>query len=378
MPDRPETSVLMPTYNDSKYVTTAIHSILKQRHKKWELIVIDGSTDDTPNIIREFTDDRIVYLREKSSGQLNALMTGVPSIRGKYITILHSDDELSDDKALERNVSALKNQDCDGVFSDIVKMDEIGTVSGRIRTVKSITASSPAMLFLRGGSNIIPDFFFVKKEAFGNVLSNYITWNMPYWLRFDGSRIGTLSLKMVEPWYRYRVYSENYIRSDVGKFETINGCLRTVIEVGQRLDLPFPRIQRLLAKASKMRLKSLFRRKPCSPEHLQETIQYVFRRYFSEIPENPYFRGLLGFYESYPSQRTISLKFKEDDKIFLGKDARIFFNLMQKKSLPSIYEHILEEATNGFGKVVVTSNQDYEKARNIMRFLNLFTQVEVA
>ena len=141
MPDRPETSVLMPTYNDSKYVTTAIHSILKQSHKKWELIVIDGSTDDTPNIIREFTDDRIVYLREKSSGQLNALMTGVPSIRGKYITILHSDDELSDDKALERNVSALKNQDCDGVFSDIVKMDEIGTISGRIRTVKSITAS---------------------------------------------------------------------------------------------------------------------------------------------------------------------------------------------------------------------------------------------
>jgi len=378
MPDRPETSVLMPTYNDSKYVTTAIHSLLKQSHKKWELIVIDGSTDDTPNIIREFTDDRIVYLREKSSGQLNALMTGVPSIRGKYITILHSDDELSGDEALRRNVTALKNQDCDGVFSDIMTMDENGKVSGRIRTVENVTASSPAILFLRGGSNIIPDFFFVKKEAFENVLSNYITWNMPYWLRFDDSCVGTLSLKMVEPWYRYRVYSENYIRSDVGKFETINGCLRTVIEVGQRLNLLFPRIQRLLVKASKMRLKPLFKHKPCSPKHLQEAIQYVFRRYFSEIPENPYFRGLLGFYENYPSQRTISLKFKEDDEIFLGKDARIFFNLMQKKSLPSIYEGILEEATNGFGKVVVTSNEDYGKAKNIMRFLNLLTQVEVA
>lgn len=378
MSDRPEISVLMPTYNDSKYVTTAIQSLLKQSHKKWELIVIDGSTDDTPKIIREFADNRIVYLREKSGGQLNALMTGVPSIRGKYITILHSDDELSDNRALERNVSALKNQNCDGVSGDIMTMDENGIVFGRLRTVKSVTASSPAILFLRGGSNIVPDFFFVKKEAFGNVLSNYITWNIPYWLRFDDSRVGTLSLKMVEPWYRYRVYSENYIRSDVGKFETINGCLRTMIEVGQRLDIPFPRIQRLLVKASKMRLKPLFRRKPCSPKHLQEAIQYVFRRYFSEIPENPYFRGLLGFYENYPSQRTISLRFKQDDEVFLGKDARIFFNLMQKKSLPSIYEVILEEATDGFGKVIVASNGDHEKARNMMRFLSLLTHVEAA
>jgi glycosyltransferase involved in cell wall biosynthesis len=378
MLDKPEVSVLMPTYNDSKYIATAIHSVLKQSHKKWELIVIDGSTDDTQNVVREFTDDRIVYLQEKSIGQLNALMTGVPSIRGEYVTILHSDDEFSDNKVLERNAFAMQNQNCDGVFSDILKMDENGTVSGSIRTVESVTASSPAMLFLRGGSNIIPDFFFVKKEAFGNVLSNYMTWNMPYWLAFDGSGVGTLSLKKVDPWYRYRVYSENYIRSDVGKFETISGCLRTVIEVGQRLDVPLPRIQRLLAKVSKMRLKPLFRRKPCSAEHLKEVVQYVFRRYYSEIPENSYFRGLLGFYGMYPSRRIINLKFKKDDEIFLGKDARIFFNLMQKKGLPPTYDHILEEAAKGFGKVVVASNEDYEKARNMLRFLNLLSQVGVA
>jgi glycosyltransferase involved in cell wall biosynthesis len=375
MLDKPEISVLMPTYNDSKYITAAIRSILKQSHKKWELIVIDGSTDDTPNIMREFTDDRIVYLREKSSGQLNALMTGVPSIRGEYVTILHSDDELSDDKALERDASAMQNQDCDGVFSDILKMDENGTVSGRIRTVESVTASSPAILFLRGGSNIIPDFFFVKKEAFGNVLSNYITWNMPYWLKFDEAGFDVLDLKKIEPWYKYRVYSENYIRSDAGKFETLNGCLRTVVEMGQRLDIPLLRIQRLLIRALKMRLRPLFRSHPCSAKDLREMVQYVFSRYFTKIPRNLYFKGLLGFYANFPSNRTINLQFKDEDEIFLGKDARTFFNLIEKNDLPPVYQYILEEATNGFGKIAIKS-EDCEKAKTTTKFLNLLAKVE--
>jgi hypothetical protein len=119
------------------------------------------------------------------------------------------------------------------------------------KTPKSIDSSSLATLFLRGASNIIPDFFFTKKGAFGNVLSSCIIWGVQYWLEFEETGVTTLNLKKVVPWYRYRVHSGNYARSDVGKFELATGGLRTILEIGKVMDLPFLKLQRFLARASR-------------------------------------------------------------------------------------------------------------------------------
>jgi hypothetical protein len=374
--ENPETTMLMPTYNDAAFIATAIQSLLNQTRRNFELIVIDGSTDDTPEIVREIaeSDGRIRYMREPDSGQLNALTYGAEFVRGRYVTILHSDDALSDNKALERNILALEQESCDGVFSDLPIMNKEGLVSGRVNTVNSLDDSSPATLFLRAGSNMIPDFFFVKRQAFQNVFSSYITWNMPYWLRFDEAKVSTLKLKKVEPWYRYRVYGENYLRSDMGKFETVNGCLRTVLEIGQRINVPLLSLQRLLVRVLKVRMKPFFRSGSCPPQDLRGMVQNVVNGYFQKIPENIYFNGLTGFYSNFPSTRTIRLRFDEE-AAFLGKDARVFYNLMGQK-LPAIYEHVLSEAASGFGTVSV-SEKDYEKARNLLKFLNLLAKVQV-
>jgi len=366
----------MPTYNDSAFIAAAIKSLLTQTRRDFELIVIDGSTDDTPEIVREIAenDGRIRYLREPESGQLNALAYGAEFVRGRYVTILHSDDELSDNLALERNTFALEQDGGDGVFSDLPLMNKEGLPSGMVSTVNSLGDSSPATLFLRTGSNMIPDFFFVKHEAFQNVLSSYITWNMPYWLRFSGAQVSTLKLKKVEPWYRYRVYGENYLRSDVGKFETVNGCLRTVLEIGQRINVPFLSLQRILTRVLKTRVKPFFRSGSCSPEKLRGMVHNVINGYYQKIPKNIYFDGLTGFYSNFPSKRTIQLSFDEK-ATFLGKDSRVFYNLMGQK-LPAIYEQVLGEATSGFGAVSVRE-EDFEKARNLLRFLNLLAKVQV-
>ncbi len=372
----PQISVLMPTYNDSKYISAAMKSLLNQSYKNLELIVVDGSTDETPKIVKEFaaSDSRIKYLREQRSGQLNALAYGVQFIRGKYVTILHSDDELSDNKAFERNISTIEQSNCDGVFGDLMIMDENGDVQGMTKTAKSLDSSSPALLFLRAGSNIIPDFFFVKKEAFDSVLSSYVTWNMPYWLKFDETSVSTLKLRKVDSWYKYRVYPENYMRSDVGKFELVNGCLRTVLEIGQRINVPLLKLQVLLARVFKTRMKPLFKIGSCVPQNLREMVLRVINSYFGKVPQNLYFDGLLGFYSNFPSKRTIKLRFDED-KVFLGKDARVFYNMMGQK-LPVIYEQVLHEAFNGFGAVSVLE-KDYEKARNLLKFLNLLAKIQI-
>jgi len=377
MAEKPEVSVLMPTFNDAKYICSAIESLLNQTYKRWELIVIDGSTDETPEIIKEYRDDRIVYMRERSAGQLNALHYGASFIRGRYVTLLHSDDELSSSNALENNISALQGNKYDGVFCDIIKMDGNGKVCGMINVINELTSHAPAILFLRGGSNIIPDFFFVKIEAFENVFSNYITWNMPYWLKFEKNQVNILTLKKVEPWYKYRVYSENYIRSLVGKFETVNGCLRTVIEIGKRLNFPFLKLQRLLIRVFKAWPKPIFNLKTSPPKHLRDMVRHVLDAYYSEVPKNPYFKALLGFYANFPSNRTINLQFKESEETFQGKDARIFFNLMEKKEMPPVLRYILEEAISGFGKVNVMNTEDYQKAKDLMRFLNLLASIAI-
>lgn len=378
MAEKPEVSVLMPTFNDAKYIRSAIESLLNQSYKRWELIIIDdGSTDNTPEIIKKFSDNRIIYMQEKNAGQLNALRNGARFIRGQYITILHSDDELSNDNALENNVSVLRNSEYDGVFCDIIKMDGNGKVYGMINVLNELPFHAPAILFLRSGSNIIPDFFFVKKEAFENVFSNYITWNMPYWLKFEENRVNILRLKKVEPWYKYRVYSENYIRSSGGRFETVNGCLRTVIEISKRLTFPFLEFQRLLIRVFKMWPKPIFNVKPSPPKHLRNMILHVLHCYYGKIPKNLYFKALLGFYANFPSNRTISLQFKDSEETFQGKDARIFFNLMEKNTLPPFLNYILEEAVKGFEKVVVTNRKDYRKAEDTMRFLNLLAPIVI-
>lgn len=205
-------SILMPTYNDVKYLGNAIRSVLNQTHENFELIIVDDGSDyDTAEIIETFDDSRIEYLRlEENQGQLNALAKGAELVKGEYVTLLHSDDEFLDRDALQRTVSLLAHSDCQGVYADIQKMNEEGEFTGTSKVIDAVNAFSPALLFLRGASNFVSDVFFVKREAFPNIVDNYITWNMPYWLKFSENKIDTLSLLKTHPWYKYRVYSENY------------------------------------------------------------------------------------------------------------------------------------------------------------------------
>jgi glycosyltransferase involved in cell wall biosynthesis len=368
----------MPTYNDEEYIDKAINSLLNQSYKDWELIVIDGSNDKTPEIVKQFADkdNRIKYLREQGSGQLNALLYGSQFVRGEFVTLLHSDDELTDSNAFKRNVSILAENSCDGVFCDLIGMNENGEYSGIVKAAKKIDTSSLAILFLRGGSNIIPDFFFVRKEAFSNVLSSYITWGIQYWLKFEDASINTLNLKKVVPWYKYRVYPGNYGYSEVGKFELATGGLRTILEIGTRMNFPCLKLQRLLLRALKTQMTPLFKLGPSPLKHLQDMVMYVIKSRYKNIPKNLYFNGITGFYSNFPSNRTIRLNIGENE-IFVGKDTYLFFRLMEKNMLPPIYENVLEEATHGFGKILVKDKMDYERTKNMMRFLNLLTDVEI-
>ena len=90
----PLVSVLMPVYNGEKYLREAIDSVLAQTYINWELIIVnDGSTDNTKNIIHSYTDSRIRYFEnEKNMGLGFVRNRTVELAKGKYCAILDSDD----------------------------------------------------------------------------------------------------------------------------------------------------------------------------------------------------------------------------------------------------------------------------------------------
>lgn len=90
----PSVSVVMPAYNAEKYLREAIDSILAQTYKDFEFIIInDGSTDRTKEIILSYSDPRIVYLEnEENSGICVTLNKGLDAARGRYIARMDSDD----------------------------------------------------------------------------------------------------------------------------------------------------------------------------------------------------------------------------------------------------------------------------------------------
>ena len=104
----PKVSVILTSYNHAAYVAAAIESVLNQTFSDYELLIVDdGSTDNSREIIRTFDDSRIkLFLYEKNRGPVTAIHDAINSARGKYIAVHHSDDLWSPDK-LEKQVEFL-------------------------------------------------------------------------------------------------------------------------------------------------------------------------------------------------------------------------------------------------------------------------------
>jgi hypothetical protein len=103
----PILSVVMPVYNQERYLSAAIESILNQTFKDFEFIIVnDGSTDGTAEILRNVSDARVRVVSIERVGFLKALETGVREAKGKWVARMDSDDISAPDR-LERQLEFL-------------------------------------------------------------------------------------------------------------------------------------------------------------------------------------------------------------------------------------------------------------------------------
>ncbi|BCS87471.1 glycosyltransferase family 2 protein [Pseudodesulfovibrio sediminis] len=87
-------SIILPTYNRADFIGTALDAVFAQTYEKWECIIIDdGSTDNTTDVLGAYDDPRIRYIHQENQGVSGARNTGIGICQGEVIALLDSDDE---------------------------------------------------------------------------------------------------------------------------------------------------------------------------------------------------------------------------------------------------------------------------------------------
>src|SRR5438477_6821768 len=133
--NQPAISIVLPTYNGSKYISTSIESCLNQTFKDFELIIVnDASTDNTAEIIQAYavTDKRVKVIHNPFNKKLPlSLNEGFDMAKGKYHTWT-SDDNYYAPNALEILFEILeKNETIDFVYTDYTIINDNNKVTGK-------------------------------------------------------------------------------------------------------------------------------------------------------------------------------------------------------------------------------------------------------
>jgi glycosyltransferase involved in cell wall biosynthesis len=124
-------TVLLPVYNGEEYLKSAIDSILTQTYTDFEFLIInDGSTDNTEQIILSYTDPRIRYVKNEQNIKLIATLNkGLKLAKGKYIARMDADD-ISLPERLEKQISFLENNPNVGLCGSYLK--SLGTANNQL------------------------------------------------------------------------------------------------------------------------------------------------------------------------------------------------------------------------------------------------------
>lgn len=107
----PLISIIMPVFNAENYIDAAIRSVQDQSYEHWELVIVnDGSTDGSEEIISTFGDERIKYFSQENRGVSTARNQGLENMSGDYFCFLDADDLMTKNSLVAR-LSAFEGND---------------------------------------------------------------------------------------------------------------------------------------------------------------------------------------------------------------------------------------------------------------------------
>jgi glycosyltransferase involved in cell wall biosynthesis len=186
---QPLTTVVITCYNIHEYITEAISSVLDQSYRKYEIVIVDdGSTDETRNVIFPFLNNNVKYLAKKNGGPSSARNMGIAHAEGDLIAFLDGDDIWEPDKLLCQVNAMLNNPNAGMIFSDFSTFDSSGLfVSCKNRSMFRNLEPLEYHYLVARNNFIYPSTVIVRKSCFeqcgvfDETLRGPEDWDM--WLR---------------------------------------------------------------------------------------------------------------------------------------------------------------------------------------------------
>jgi glycosyltransferase involved in cell wall biosynthesis len=203
---RPSISVIIPTYNAAKYLNTCVKSVLNQTFKDFELLIIDdGSTDHTKEIVTAFDDRRLKYFYQKNQGKSQARNYGIFRSCGKFISFLDADDFYYKTK-LKYLLDFLNNNSHVGcVAGSVRRISENGQIISAKKHKNNKLINIKDLLFgnsINVCSTLIRSDYVKKIEGFDIRLKRGEDWDFHYRLALSGCSI--IVKKDIVCAYRFR------------------------------------------------------------------------------------------------------------------------------------------------------------------------------
>lgn len=141
----PRVSVIIPTYNRALMLKEAIRSVLRQTYDDVEILVVDdGSSDDTAEIVQRFDDRRMRYLYQENSGRSAARNHGMRAAKGEFLSLLDDDDYYLPRKLFCQVAYLDSNPDVDMVASGFQTVNR----HGEVISIRSNTPVEPELTLL--------------------------------------------------------------------------------------------------------------------------------------------------------------------------------------------------------------------------------------
>ncbi|MCF7869806.1 MAG: glycosyltransferase family 2 protein [Candidatus Omnitrophica bacterium] len=185
MDKKPLFSIIIPTYNRRQFLKIAIESVLKQTYANYELIIVDdGSTDNTKELIKDYKDSRLNYYYQQNKGPASARNLGIAKARGEFVCFLDSDDRFRINK-LEISHRYIKEKSSYKIFHS----EEIWYKNGKFLSQKKEHKKTAGFIFDNAVKlcSISISTAVIKKEVFnkiGNFDQNLLACeDYDFWLR---------------------------------------------------------------------------------------------------------------------------------------------------------------------------------------------------
>ena len=206
----------MPVYNAEKYLVAAIESILQQTYRGFEFIIVnDCSADGSDAIIRQFSDDRIIYKQHaQNKGVVQAMNTGIAVATAPLICIMHADDI-----ALPQRLELQKNwmdahPETAVLAGKTLPVNETGNPAATWKMDEKISRRADIKRVMKWENCITHSTVMIRRDILNKYgydtsqqLPEYAVEDYPLWLSLlaDGYAIDKLDTPLIQ----YRVHSQN-------------------------------------------------------------------------------------------------------------------------------------------------------------------------